>query len=129
MEKQSDITETIRLLEERLLKSSVRRSASDLSELLADDFVEYGRSGRALTRQQVIEGLRLESSVQLTMSDFEVKTLAHGVILATYCATRHEPNGIQSVSLRSSIWKLIDGRWQIIFHQGTPTSTKLLSST
>ena len=29
-----------------------------------------------------------------------------------------EEGSLQHV-LRSSIWKLIDGRWQMVFHQGT----------
>ncbi|MBT3362619.1 MAG: DUF4440 domain-containing protein [Chloroflexi bacterium] len=115
--------DTIRQLEQRLLQPDVRRSAKDVSELLADDFIEYGSSGRVFDKKQVVEGLQGEDPAQLAMSDFEAKTLAPGVVLATYRATRHNPDGQTSQSLRSSIWKLIDGRWQITFHQGTPTRT------
>ena len=65
--------------------------------------------------------LQSEGLVEIFLSDFEAKSLASGVILATYRAVKHESDGRRSYSLRSSIWKLIDGRWQMIFHQGTPT--------
>jgi hypothetical protein len=26
--------------------------------------------------------------------------------------------------LRSSIWQWIEGRWQMLFHQGTPSATR-----
>jgi hypothetical protein len=45
----------LRELEERLLASDVRSSREDVSDLLADDFVEFGRSGRVYDRQQTIE--------------------------------------------------------------------------
>ncbi len=28
-------------------------------------------------------------------------------------------------TLRSSVWKLIDGNWQMAFHQGTPTVAEI----
>ena len=111
----------IRKLEERLLKPSVRHSVQDVSGLLADEFIEYGSSGRIFTKKQVVEGLQSEGPVELSLSDFKAKPLASGVILATFRGVKREPGGQKSYSLRSSIWQLIDGKWQIVFHQGTPT--------
>jgi hypothetical protein len=45
-------------------------------------------------------------------------TLAPDVVLATY---RVVDETRKQHTLRSSIWKLKDGRWQMVFHQGTPT--------
>jgi len=114
----------IRKLEERLLKPSVRHSVQDVSELLADEFIEYGSSGRIFTKRQVIKGLHSEDPVELSLSDFKAKSLGVGVILATYRAVEHEPDGQETYSLRSSIWKLINGRWQVVFHQGTLTKDR-----
>ena len=111
----------IRKLEERLLKPSVRRSVQDVSELLADEFIEYGSSGYIFNKKQVIEGLQGEDPVEISLSDFKAKSLTSGVILVTYRAVKHGPSEQKTYSLRSSVWKLIDGRWQIVFHQGTPT--------
>jgi hypothetical protein len=44
MNNQKELTETIRLLEEKLVEPATRHSISELSELLTDDFTEFGRS-------------------------------------------------------------------------------------
>lgn len=115
----------LRELEERLLASDVRSSREDVSDLLADDFVEFGRSGRVYDRQQTIEALSAEvdrdASIERTARDFRISLLTQGVALLTYRSTRRSAASESVVhSLRSSIWKLTDGRWQMVFHQGTP---------
>jgi hypothetical protein len=106
----------LRLLEERLLQQEVRKSAEELMSLLADDFIEFGSSGNVYNKQQVTEGLLNETSIQITLRDFKMKLLAPNVALATYRAVKHKE---MKMSLRSSIWKLKDGKWQLVFHQGT----------
>jgi hypothetical protein len=114
--------ETIRQFEEQLLESTIRTSADAVASLLADDFVEFGSSGRVFNKQQIIESLQQEiGTCRRSLQEFQTKILATGVILATYRVLRQADNGEPPVtSLRSSIWKLIDGRWQMVFHQGTP---------
>lgn len=123
MAAQGSLEEQLRLLEERLLQPEVRRSAEALGELLADEFVEFGSSGRVYSKRDAIEGLAHARTIRITLSDFKATLLAPGVALATYRAVKHdEPRAAMKHSLRSSIWKLLDGRWQVIFHQGTPTA-------
>jgi glyoxylase I family protein len=55
------------------------------------------------------------------MGDFRSKRLAPGVALVTYSIRREDSQPVHT--LRSSIWQLRDGRWQLVFHQGTRTST------
>jgi len=120
MESESPQTTLIRQLEERLLKPEVRKSARDVADLLADELIEFGSSGGVYNKQQTIEGLQQESRSRWSLRDFKTSVLAPDVVLATYRAARHGPSGERSVdSLRSSIWKLIGGRWQMVFHQGT----------
>ncbi len=57
-------------------------------------------------------------------NDFSIKVLADDVVLATYVSHRHNPDEDPKHALRSSIWKLMDGRWKIVFHQGTPIRIK-----
>ncbi len=122
VENQALIKEQLRLLEERLLEPEVRRSVKELEILLADDFIEFGSSGRIYNKQQVIDGLLISPTVQITIMDFEIKLLALGVVLATYrVIKRNNQGGETNYSLRSSIWKLHEGRWQMVFHQGTPS--------
>ncbi len=125
METQPPETSLLRDLEEQLLRPEVRSSAQRVGRLLADDFIEFGSSGRTYDKAQTIEGLQQEvpdPAVQILLTDFSARQLAPGVILATYrtvCRGGGEPDQHR---LRSSIWKLIDGRWQMVFHQGTPAS-------
>jgi hypothetical protein len=47
MNKQNETDKIIRLLEERLLQTTVRHSVNDIDELLADEFIEFGSSGES----------------------------------------------------------------------------------
>ncbi|EUJ29506.1 DUF4440 domain-containing protein [Listeria cornellensis] len=102
-------------LEEQLLKPEIRSSREALQCILAEDFFEFGSSGRVLYKNESIseDGI---GEVEMALSDFEIRELAENVVLATYrifnAAQKQE-------SLRSSIWKFNDARWQLVFHQGT----------
>ena len=122
IEMELSFKEQLYQLERRLLQPGVRKSTDDIAMLLADDFVEFGSSGRIFYKQQVVEGLPLATSVQMTLQDFHAKTLAPDVVLTTFRVIKHNEASSEKIySLRSSIWKFIDGRWQMVFHQGTPT--------
>ena len=123
MQAERTVAELIRQPQEKLLASNIRTSIGAVADLLADEFVEFGSSGRVFNKQQIIASLQQEDGTwQRSLQDFEATLLAPGVILATYRASRQSDDGEPAVqSLRSSIWKLIGGRWQMAFHQGTPT--------
>ena len=109
-------------LEERLLQPEVRRSPDEAGKLLAADFIEFGSSGAVYSRQQILDGLLKESPMALSATDFSARVLSDGVVLVTYRGVSRDPaGGREWHSLRSSIWKLVDGRWLMTFHQGTPT--------
>jgi hypothetical protein len=111
-----------RQVEERLLHPEVRSSSDELSRLLADDFIEFGSSGAIYNKQQIIGLLAREQMMERSIADFSVRALADDVVLLTYRSTMRDPATAEEWhSLRSSIWKLHDARWQMIFHQGTPT--------
>lgn len=109
----------LRQLEEELLQPEVRASAERVSGLLADDFVEFGSSGRVFDKKQIIELLGQEISTKRSLSEFALTVLAEDVVLVTYRATRSSKPPVHS--LRSSVWRLRNGRWQMVFHQGTLT--------
>ena len=116
----------LRRLEEELLKPEVRHSPDRVGNLLSDDFIEFGSSGRVFNKQQVIEALEREgpadSTIRLSLVDFIARGLASNVILVTYLTIQEGGPGTRQESrLRSSIWKLIEGRWKMVFHQGTPS--------
>jgi len=69
-----------------------------------------------------IDSLAQERPMEGSLTDLSVRSLAADVTLVTYRAVgRESASGNEWHSLRSSVWKLTDGRWQMIFHQGTPT--------
>lgn len=125
MKPEPNTADLLRSLEEQLLQPQIRKSAAKLSDLLADEFVEFGSSGRAFNKSETIESLRRERadhSVQRAIVDFAVRWLAPNTVLATYrLVVRHGSDERERHTLRSSIWKSSHGNWQMIFHQGTPT--------
>jgi len=109
-------------LEEKLLQQETRNSPSEVATLLHPDFFEFGQSGTVWSRQQTIDRLAQERPIEGSLTDLAVRSLAADVTLVTYSAVgRDTASGNEWHSLRSSVWKLTDGRWQMIFHHGTPT--------
>jgi hypothetical protein len=113
----SYLKEHIRHLEENLLNPEVRSSKMELKKLLADEFFEFGSSGKVLYKGEDIaeDGIGI---VRMTLSDFELHPLSETIVLATYRIFNEDS---KQHSLRSSIWKLNEGSWKMVFHQGTKT--------
>ncbi|WP_285767410.1 DUF4440 domain-containing protein [Peribacillus sp. SI8-4] len=105
-------------LEEKLLQPEIRTSQTELEQLLADDFFEFGSSGKVLYKDGGIGEAGI-GEVKMTLSDFETHPLSEEIVLATYLVF-NEVN--ERYSLRSSIWKFTDGSWKMLFHQGTNTT-------
>jgi hypothetical protein len=116
----ASLREHIQELEERFLQPGVRRSRQALDGLLANEFTEFASDGVAYSKDQVIDALERETLHLRSLTDFHIVALAETVVLTTYRATRKNVTLDESVdSLRSSIWTRRDGRWQLLFHQGT----------
>jgi hypothetical protein len=116
MNPQDALVVELQALEEELLVPDVRKSAR-LTELLAEDFVEFGSSGRVYTKADLVALLAAERPVLQTTSDFRVSLLAPDVALLTYRARRHSDPVVDT--LRGSIWRRTRGQWQMLFHRGT----------
>ncbi|MHA6534070.1 nuclear transport factor 2 family protein [Paenibacillus sp. BAC0078] len=116
MEEKALLEEHICGLEKLLLSAEVRTSPEKLALLLADDFVEFGSSGRVWHKRDMMGG-EGAGVVKMTLSGFELHPLSEEAVLATYRTCNAETG---RVTLRSSVWKFRDGRWQMFFHQGTP---------
>ncbi|MBD8038419.1 DUF4440 domain-containing protein [Solibacillus sp. A46] len=117
-----NLKEHLQQLEESHTGLEVRMSRERLDEILADDFFEIGSSGFMYDKKECLEtGVVL---TEMKLHNYEIYPLAHDVVLATYFLvdTTRERN-----TLRSSIWKFIDGKWQLYFHQGTITPLQLNS--
>ena len=119
--------EEIRLLEQKLHLPQIRQSPAIVAELLAEGFVEFGSSGMVYAdKEELIAGLAAEKSEEaappIISRDYAFRSISPDAVLVTYRSIRQaRENGEERHTLRSSIWQRIDGRWQMIFHQGTPT--------
>lgn len=88
-------------------------AGGDLLDLVADDFVEFGASGRTWDRTSIAAVLTSSEARRVQIVGFTVDVLAESVALVTY---RLEGTN------RSSLWVRRDGSWVIRFHQGTRTA-------
>ncbi|WP_353958612.1 DUF4440 domain-containing protein [Sporolactobacillus laevolacticus] len=117
----NQIRDLLKTLEQSHLSLEIRKSPEALDNILADDFFEIGSSGAMFYKQDCLKnGVALD---ELKLYNFDMQVLAPDVVLTTYFINNKTRN---RNTLRSSIWKFIDGRWQLLFHQGTVT--KLHSS-
>lgn len=111
-------------LEIKLLQPEVRSSVDQMRALLSDDFFEFCSSGSVyfFNKDQDIDGIVNSSDLDWEIQDFKTQRLAADVVLATYGLIKHnETRREMKYSLRSSIWRCIDGQWKMVFHQGTLT--------
>ena len=110
-------------LETSLHKRQIRNCADATSALLANDFVEFGSSGKVWDKSSIVASMQTETMDEpITVEDFEARELASDVVLITYTSSRSKrvvEGPLPVSSLRSSIWKRRNGKWQMIFHQGT----------
>jgi hypothetical protein len=114
----------LRELEERLFHADVRGARDDLAILLDDRFVEFSKSGRIYDKDGVVNALESEALQPSPrtfdpITDFKARLLGPGFVLVTYHVSEHAGHAPID-SLRSSIWTSSEGRWRLLFHQGTP---------
>lgn len=102
--------------EERLLSASVRRDAGELARLLADDFIEFGQSGRRWTRAELIDALVTDAEAvpATVLTERSERTLGAGSVLLTYLLAFGD-----RTSRRSSLWQRHGDVVRCVFHQGT----------
>ena len=106
-------------LERDLLSGVTRHDRVRLEALVAAEFREFGSSGRSFSREAILADLLAEEPEQRELTDFICVPVAENIALVTYRSTRHTATSDVVESLRSSLWIHRDGRWQMLFHQGT----------
>ena len=112
---QPELERHLRSLEERHLLYEVRSSPDAMLALLAEEFVEFGSSGRIFDRATVLASVSGQPAFQSRIDEFAVRALAPGVALATYrLSAWSESEGNARVTLRSSVWVQRAGRWVMV---------------
>jgi hypothetical protein len=106
--------ETLIALERSMWDTATRADRSWMDAHLTDDFTEFGYSGRAYTRAEILDGP--VEAIEASLEILSIRAIGRDAALVTY--TSDEPRGAAN---RTSLWRRADGRWRLSFHQGTPT--------
>jgi hypothetical protein len=122
MSEMTELHSLLIMLEKKLLAVQVRSSRAELDALLADDFNEFGKSGKILDKADILEALPKESQLNIQATDFKFFPLADNIVQLTYRSRSQFWHEEAIHALRSSIWKKHPNGWKMIFHQGTVTS-------
>jgi hypothetical protein len=108
-------------LEEAMWRPDTRFDASFQEAHFAQDFIEFGRSGRIYSRAEIISTDKQPINATLPLPDLVFRQLDKDTILLTY-NSQAVYNGVCERARRSSIWSRTSLGWVMRFHQGTPCS-------
>ena len=114
------LAELLLHLERRLMDPVFRNNREQVSALLAEDFREFGSSGRVWSRAAILDLLANEEAYTApVVEDFAMQRISPETALVTYRTLRADAaSDAPQVTLRSSLWVLRGNRWQVLFHQG-----------
>lgn len=110
-------------LEEELWREETRFDRARMEELLAADFMEFGRSGRVYSRADTLAVPRRPIDIVLPLPEFRARLLAPDVVQITYNSVVRYDREIER-GRRSSIWTRGPAGRQLRFHQGTAYEAK-----
>jgi len=121
MKLQSEDWDVLRALEETLWLAETRFNPELMDQTFAQNFVEFGRSGRRYERSDMIFQSTPEAVIdaKLPLPDYSVELVAPDVALATYTSEVRYGDQLER-GRRSSLWVKTGGQWKLCFHQGTP---------
>jgi hypothetical protein len=103
-------------LEEELLRPDVRRSPEKMAALLADDFIEFGSSGRRYGKADLLATAAQPGEGRLALLEFAAHALAPSIVLVTYRSIHRDADGSARHALRSSICRRTEHGWRLVFH-------------
>ncbi|KND48672.1 MAG: hypothetical protein AB200_03030 [Parcubacteria bacterium C7867-005] len=117
-----DYKELIFELENKLQHPEVRKSVQELDGLISNDLIEFGSSGQVYTKKDVLVNLPSSTEIKFNMTDFDVIALGPDIVQSRFKTEKTNlQTGEITRSQRSSLWRNENGKWKMIFHQGTPT--------
>jgi hypothetical protein len=102
----------------RLLDPEVRASAALLDQLLAPEFSEIGASGRVWDRASIIAALT--STAGHPPAPIEVAEITGALVAPGLVQVRFTTVSDGRRAHRSSLWRLSERGWRLVFHQATP---------
>ncbi|MGD2059376.1 MAG: DUF4440 domain-containing protein [Acidimicrobiia bacterium] len=108
----------LRTREMELLDPDVRSDPVRVRDLLHDDFMEFGSTGRVYNKRMLLDMLKGERHAEVVIREFAVRQLSSDTALVTYRTVGEAGQEAR----RSSVWIRQDGEWRMAFHQGTRIS-------
>lgn len=111
--------EQLKALEEDLWKPDTRFDQLYMRKLLSPDFLEYGRSGKIYTLEEVLSIEPRDISITLPLPNLNARQISDDVVQLTYRSIVSSEGEVEYAN-RSSLWCRNKGEWQLRFHQGTP---------
>jgi|SRR5450631_2804765 hypothetical protein len=84
----TSITEQLLALERKLSDPRLRNTPEKLAPLLADDFLEFGSSGRTYDKEQVLNQLGKQTYTRMDIEEFLVTQIAPTAALASRVSPR-----------------------------------------
>ena len=112
----------LKQLEERLWIAEFRFDRAWMETILAEDFFEFGRSGRIYSRSECLDidrGQTIDAVIPLF--EFKARYIASDTVQITYKSIVTYENAVEYGN-RSSLWLKTSSGWKLKFHQGTPTT-------
>jgi hypothetical protein len=106
-------------LEEHMWLEATRYDLAFQERRFAPDFIEFGRSGRVYSREEVICTDPQQIRAVLPLPNLSIRLLDTNTAQVTY-DSQVTHDGAVKYAHRSSIWSRIGGIWVMRFHQGTP---------
>lgn len=104
-------------LERELLDPACRVDSDRVATLLANDFVEIGKSGRVWNRDDLLAALAGEASMDATtIGSMTGQQIAAGLVVVR--STTHHDDGPGTVH-RTGWWRQTTSGWRCWFHQAT----------
>ena len=116
-----ELRNTIYELEQKLQKHEVRKSVDILDEIISDELIEVTSKGTLSTKNDCLINLPAAPEIHFEMTDFSARLLAPDLV-QTFFKTKKTivDTNESSISIRNTIWKNENGKWKMVFHQGTP---------
>lgn len=117
--------EKVQKLEKALHQYDVRSNKKRVDELIHHDFLEIGRGGSTYNKAEIMQCLLTEQrpDYEVCSQEYEFTQLAEDVIQVVYQSANINSDGCLSFfAWRTSIWEKVGDKWQVRFHQGTPTA-------
>jgi hypothetical protein len=109
----------LKRLEEGMWVEASRFDPSFQQARFAEDFFEFGRSGRVYSRSQAIRTDTTPLMARLPLQNLRFRVLDVNTVQLTYNSAV-EYDGVVEHARRSSIWYRTAQGWVMRFHQGTP---------